>query len=442
MWIRSVSSWLVITFAIIPLITKAQTNFDVIVATPPTQDEHQYQLQDVVSVLISAGNVFYDECPPCNNIPLQAFQITDGSGNPLGPFMQPTLDSENYFLDISPLVTGVGLYPFHRGLELTNASQRAWRLDYYKDGPSGDPYSTIMSGARQQLTTTQHRLTVDLQLRWSEEGDSLNRLGQGQFSHISLALADFNSFLFEITAPGAGRMTAELFTESPTATPTFSPSNNPTTPSPTGSPVSQAPTDPGVTPSPTTITTVTSTTTIDPEFRDQATDTTPSARQTDCGGKSGKSGKSGMSKSGSSSSGCIEDVEECEYEYDGKGKKKYKKGKKGKKCKKGKSPKKGKIGLSSFKNADTLGRSTVVAASAAVVVVFVAWVFVVQRQKTLDGYEPMHNNGPSEDAPPAPTTPTALAAFGHYKPMDLRAAAKSFHLPPSSSIRNGGESVS
>lgn len=43
-----------------------------------------------------------------------------------------------------------------------------------------------------------------------------------------------------------------------------------------------------------------------------------------------------MSKSGSSSSsGCSEDYEECEYEYDGKGKKKYKKGKKGKKCKRG-----------------------------------------------------------------------------------------------------------
>lgn len=71
---------------IIRLCTALGQNFDVLVATPPTQDEHQYQLQDVVSVLISAGNVFYDACPPCNNIPLQAFQITDGSGNPLGKF--------------------------------------------------------------------------------------------------------------------------------------------------------------------------------------------------------------------------------------------------------------------------------------------------------------------------------------------------------------------
>lgn len=66
----------------------------------------------------------------------------------------------------------------------------------------------------------------------------------------------------------------------------------------------------------------------------------------------------------------------------------------------GKSPKKGKIGLASFKNADTLGRSTVVAGSAAVVVVLVAWAFVVQRQKALDGYEPMHNCDASEDVPP------------------------------------------
>lgn len=107
--------------------------------------------------------------------------------------MQPTLDSVNYFLDVSPLVTGVGLHPFHRGLELTNASQRAWRLDYYKDGPSGAPYSTIMSGARQQLTSSQHRLTVDLQLRWSEEVRSVPVCSF--LDHVDIAMDQHTCFL-------------------------------------------------------------------------------------------------------------------------------------------------------------------------------------------------------------------------------------------------------
>jgi hypothetical protein len=174
----------------------------------------------------SGGCRFYDA--DFDGRPMQAFEITDQDGNSLGPFQMPTSNYQDYIVDLSTLNTGVGLKPFHRGTKLVNATDRGWRLDYYNTGITGSVYSTVLSGPITTISPGVYLLTVDMQLRWSEEGDSLDRLGQGANSHIALALADFNSFTLTIDAPGSARMVANLFettttTGSPTASPTGPP---------------------------------------------------------------------------------------------------------------------------------------------------------------------------------------------------------------------------
>lgn len=392
------------------------TDFDVVLATPPTQDTNQFQLQNAVSVLISAGNVFYD--PGFNNIPMQAFEITDQNGNPLGPFQMPTSNFQDYVLDVSSLNTGVGLKPYHRGVEMVDASDRGWRLDYYKNGTSGDVYSTVMSGPISQTGPGEYILRVDLMLRWSEEGDSLNRLGQGQFSHIALALADFSDFTLTIDAPGSGRMVANVFTQSPTsAAPTSQPS---------------APPSPGITSPETTVSTETpplTSTTEEPGSGDVEQDRfdgddqtfescmetariAAAARVADNAAHSKKKARVSPEERA-----ICEQYKStwCNGHYGKKGKHK-----KHKKCKKGK------LGLGELGFNDAIQRSTMIAAGTAALVLVVGYAKVIQRNQRTSDYEDLDKSAVN----PAPVKPTAIRAFEGHSTAKIYEDALTFHLPP------------
>lgn len=391
--------------------TPLRTDFDVMLATPPPLQQYQFQLQAQVQVLMSAGNVYYDA--NLDNIPLQAYEIMDQNGDPLGPYLSTNIDYENYVLDITPILTGVGLYPFHRGLELINASQRAWRLDYYKSGVSGPVYSTVMSGPMVDLGNGAYRLSVDLGLRWSEEGDNLNRLNQGRFSHIALAIGDFRTFTLQVDplTPGSAQLTADVFSMAPTSLPTAMPSPAPTdtpgtgsTDSPTQSPASNRVPD---TPSPTV-------------FEGSGEDRI----DFDLSGKKGKSNAFGDSVSGKKGSDDFEGRlpdDDCynNYGYSGKKGKKHKKG-----CKKGK--KKGKM---SFEQTIQSKEGGTMVGIAAVGLLLVGWAFVAHRHNHLkEGYEPVVVDA----EPPAPTIPTAFAAFGTFSVEEIKAQAAMMRVVPSS----------
>eukprot|EP00038_Savillea_parva_P007881 m.173101 g.173101 ORF g.173101 m.173101 type:complete len:421 (+) comp13640_c0_seq1:213-1475(+) len=390
------------------------TDFNVLLATPPTQDLNQYQLQGAVSVLISAGNVFYDA--DNDSIPLQAFEITDQEGNPLGPFMMPTSNYQEYIVDLSSLNTGQGLKPYHRGVELTSASDRGWRLDWYKDGISGAPYSTVLSGPITMVSPNVYTLQVDLQLRWSEEGDSLNRLGQGQYSHIALALADFNSFTLTVETLGAARMQANLFTTTTTtASPTSASPTAPTTPSPMTTPPTVATTDGPV----------------DRNGDDVSYEScmeeariAEEARVAQEEQYRGESNDWNSPKKAKSVKVPKQDREFCEqFRSDddcdhGKGKSK----KKGKKCKK---HKKGKMGIASVGMNEMVAQSTVVIAAVAGLVLVAGYVKVIQQRRAMGDYEALEDK-----VDPNPVAPTELQAFGAHNPTDLHEQAKTFHLPP------------
>lgn len=339
--------------------------------------------------------------PPCphrfydadnDGIPLQAFEITDQDGNSLGPFEMPTQNYQDYIVDMSSVVTGVGLKPYHRGLELVNASDRGWRLDYYKDGISGSVYSTVLSGPITQVAPGVFNLVVDLQLRWSEEGDSLNRLGQGANSHIALALADFNSFTLTVESAGGARMVANLFsTTSTTEAPTSAAPN--ATPSPTAPPTAS-----------TTTTTVgpAQNRTTDITFEDCMDQARVAAqdRQIDLSSTSPKTAKK-VKITPEERSYCEQFRSTC---VDAKGKKK-----KGKKCdgKKGMQSGShwvhyyrshtcsirahvcpaGKIGLSNIGLNELVQRSTMIVAGAAAVVIVAAYVKVAQQKRIMADYE-------------------------------------------------------
>jgi len=450
--------------------SQSGTDFDVILATPPTQDDNQFQLQGSVSVLISAGNVFYDADNDC--IPLQAFQITDQNGDPLGPFQMPTANYQDYVLDISSLNTGQGLKPYFRGVELVNASDRGWRLDYYKDGTSGNVYSTVMSGPVQQISSTEYLLTVDLMLRWSEEGDSLDRLGQGIYSHIALAIADFRSFTLTMAGPGSARMVANVFTTTTTPATTTEP---PTTSAPTTAP----PNIDGDTGSGNGggLTTTTGEPDADGDrvnyppppspppggvyntgneyydncmnygtpkgpkkakkghggvYSSYRTDDTAQYRGANAEpyecyahgahAKKGKKKKYDWDCSQGRTQGdyCEQWRTGCSIHYDAKGKKKTK-------CKKGK------LGLGGLMS-DRVQRATVVSAAAGAMVVMAVYAVAVRRQRQMSGYESFENNDVIEVSN-KPVAPTALAAFGSFKAKDILLDAESFHLPPDTSAR-------
>eukprot|EP00035_Acanthoeca_spectabilis_P021461 m.438370 g.438370 ORF g.438370 m.438370 type:complete len:411 (+) comp18228_c0_seq1:202-1434(+) len=392
------------TILVISLVAGQSTDFDVVLATPPTQDTHQYQLQNAVAVLISAGNVFYDA--DNDGIPLQAFEITDQDGNSLGPFEMPTQNFQDYIVDMSSVVTGVGLKPYHRGLELVNASDRGWRLDYYKDGISGSVYSTVLSGPITQVAPGVFNLVVDLQLRWSEEGDSLNRLGQGANSHIALALADFNSFTLTVESAGGARMVANLFsTTSTTEAPTSAAPN--ATPSPTAPPTAS-----------TTTTTVgpAQNRTTDITFEDCMDQARVAAqdRQIDLSSSSPKTAKK-VKITPEERSYCEQFRSTC---VDAKGKKK-----KGKKC----DGKKGKIGLSNIGLNELVQRSTMIVAGAAAVVIVAAYVKVAQQKRIMADYETLED---TKEIDITPVAPTEIKAFVGHNPEDIYELAKTFHLPP------------
>mmetsp|Transcript_17505 Transcript_17505/g.45766 ORF Transcript_17505/g.45766 Transcript_17505/m.45766 type:complete len:418 (+) Transcript_17505:203-1456(+) len=399
--------------AAVTVVTAQSTDFNVLLATPPTQDTNQYQLQNEVSVLISAGNVFYDR--DNDAIPLQAFEITDQEGNSLGPFEMPTANFRDYIVDLSSLNTGVGLKPYHRGVELVNASDRGWRLDYYKDGEGGSVYSTIMSGPVSQIGQDTYLLIVDLQLRWSEEGDSLNRLGEGFNSHIALALADFNSFTFTMTGAGSGTMEANLFSGSPTTAPpvastapTVSPSAAPSRSSTTTTPV---PDD--VEPANRTFTETfeecMEAARIAAEARMIAEDKLPSQKS-----PAPKHPKK-VKLSPEERMHCEQFREDCDHGGNH--------GKSKKKCKK----KKGKMGISKSHLNDVLQRSTMLIAGAACVILVAGYAKVLQQRRIMSEYEEIDE----KPVDTTPVAPTEIKAFGGHDPKDLYEDAKTFHLPPS-----------
>lgn len=78
-----------------------------------------------------------------------------------------------------------------------------------------------------------YELNVDLGLRWSEEGDNLNRLGNGQFSHIALAIGDFRTLTMTVVSPGSVQLAANVLTGSPTQLPTTMPTTGTPTLAPT-----------------------------------------------------------------------------------------------------------------------------------------------------------------------------------------------------------------
>eukprot|EP00039_Didymoeca_costata_P018912 m.335488 g.335488 ORF g.335488 m.335488 type:complete len:473 (+) comp17608_c0_seq1:176-1594(+) len=197
--------------------SQQKTTFDLSVNAFGDPDNFQFTLSSGWAILFSLENVFYDE--NLDTTPKQAFRVTDANGNTLEPFAIPVGDPQNYLLDMSFLKTGIGLRPFFRGVELTASSLRAWRLDYYKNGLNNAPYTTVMSGIALPIAPDTYMLRIDLGLHWEIEGDAINRLEQGFFSHIALAVADFQSFTLGFD-PGqtSGRMFADLPTTVTTAT--------------------------------------------------------------------------------------------------------------------------------------------------------------------------------------------------------------------------------
>eukprot|EP00037_Helgoeca_nana_P014318 m.133402 g.133402 ORF g.133402 m.133402 type:complete len:421 (+) comp22498_c0_seq1:225-1487(+) len=400
--------------ALITLVSGQATDFDAVLATPPTQDSNQFQLQNAVSVLISAGNVFYDA--DFDGRPMQAFEITDQDGNSLGPFQMPTSNYQDYIVDLSTLNTGVGLKPFHRGTKLVNATDRGWRLDYYNTGITGSVYSTVLSGPITTISPGVYLLTVDMQLRWSEEGDSLDRLGQGANSHIALALADFNSFTLTIDAPGSARMEANLFeTTTTTGSPTASPTGPPVpSTSSAASTVTETPANRGPGPSGTF------------EGCMEEARLAAEARQMDDSSSSSSTSPRSAKKDGV----LPEDRRQCEQQFrsecehgKGKGKSKKKK-KKGDNCG---GKKKGKIALSNTGVNELIQRSTLIVAGAAAVVVVLGYAKMVQQRRIMQDYETLADDKEIDNNPVAPTE---IKAFVGQDPAYIFELAKTFHLPP------------
>eukprot|EP00040_Diaphanoeca_grandis_P017777 m.93149 g.93149 ORF g.93149 m.93149 type:complete len:445 (-) comp26609_c2_seq1:183-1517(-) len=397
-----------------------RTSFDVQLATPPPLQQNQFQLQAQVSTLMSAGNVYYDA--DLDSVPLQAYEITDVDGNPLGPYLMTNDKFEEYVLDFTPITNGgVGLHPYFRGVELVNASQRAWRLDWYKDGTGGAPYTTVMSGAMLDQGNGVYTLSVDLGLRWSEEGDNLNRLNQGRFSHIALAIGDFRSFTLAIDQgnPGAAQLSADVFsvspTESPTALPTISTASPVAAPneSPTASPL-----DSSESASPVTAPTL-SPFSARVGVTASPTDSGQNRGESGTGGTGGAGGNGGgeygSSKGSKGSKGGSHD-DDCGHD---KGKKGKGKGCKGKKHK-------GKLSFEDLHMDDTQG-GLMVGATAGVFLI-AGWALVAyrQRQASQDGYESVEVDA----EPPVPTIPTAFAAFGTFSAEEIKRQAKLMRVPP------------
>lgn len=376
---------------------------------------------------MAASNVFYD----ANNdsIPLQAFEITNSDGEPLSPFLLTSAGSqaESYVLDVTSLTSGTGVKPYHRGEELSASSSRAWRMDYYKpDAQSGVLWTTVFSGPMQQLADGTYELTVDLGLRWSEEGDNLNRLNQGAFSHIALAVGDFRSFNMKILTPGSVQLVANVISQPPTSVPTSAPATSLPSSPPSSAP-SQSPTELSSTSSPTApalqeattaVTQASSTETFAARLFDTTTeepDDKLDILDQDYGYTYGKGGKG---KKGKNDKGY-----DCDYEYGTKGKKK-----KGKKCKKGKQ--------SSGDLQNTAYRSGSIAFGTAAVAFFVSgWVLVTYRRRHVhDGYEPIADS--DESMVPIASIPTEFGVFGSYSIDELKLAASKMREPPTSNNAN------
>jgi hypothetical protein len=202
-----------------PLLAAAQaTEFDVALSLSES-DGFQFAMNNGWSILFSLENVYYDENR--DSTPKQAFRVTDVNGDPLEPFAIPVQDPENYILDMSFLTTGQGLRPYFRTDELTNASLRAWRIDYYKNGVGNSIYTTVMSGVAVPIGDREFMLRVDLGLHWEIEGDAINRLQQGMNSHIALAINDFQSFTLVINAnDDGGTLAADVRTTTAAVTTT------------------------------------------------------------------------------------------------------------------------------------------------------------------------------------------------------------------------------
>lgn len=415
------------------------TTFNATFATAPPMGVNQFQLQEAVSVLMSAGNVYYDESMNC--VPLQAYEITDQNGNPLGPYLMTTSETDSYVLDVTSLISGAGVKPFYRSQELTDATDRAWRLDYYKpDAQSGQLWTTVMSGPITPLANGDYELSVDLGLRWSEEGDNLNRLGQGQFSHIALAIGDFRSFNLKILSPGSALLTANVITANPTPSPTAAPSTSePTTAGPTPAPTdttsapsSGAPTgQPVPTPTmaphtpwptvedggsdsstvnPVVVTTSTQSSTDDDAIDRQTQTATATPNDRFWGEKGGKGGGKG---SGKGESGCWMVTD-----------------KKGKAHMKGGKGCKGLGHQSVAVTTEAYETGGLLVGATAAVFLMAGWMLVAHRQRQLtEGYEPVD---PTEsfEKPPAPTLPTAFAAFGTFSQEELKDMAATMRLPP------------
>jgi len=411
------------------------TSFDIQLATPPPLQMYQFQFQNEAQTLMSAGNVYYDADLDC--IPQSAYEIVDQFGDPLGPYIMQTDTYEEYVLDITPVLSGQGLHPYFRGVELTNASQRAWRLDWYKDGTGGNIYTTVMSGPVLDLGGGNYQLTVDLGLRWSENGDALNRLQQGRFSHIALAIGDFRSFglTIDLQNQGSAQLVANVFSVSPTVTPTKAPGVV-TTPAPIpelGTPDLDDDND-----SPTAAPGVDRIGLTAPPSYDGENKLYPTPPPADRVNSKSKKGKKG--KSGDSSQGRFGD--DCYYDHHGKSKK-GKKGKSGKcdgsqnreygddcsghgKSKKGKGCKKGKMSFEDLNMSNQEG-GLMVGATAGIFLI-AGWALVVhrQRQAQQDGYEAVEEI----EEIPTPTIPTAFAAFGSFSAEQIKEQAKMMRVVP------------
>lgn len=384
------------------------TQFDTTMVTAPGLLQNQFVLQEEIAILMSAGFVYYDG--DNSSLPTQAFEVTDGNGDPQGPFLRTTTvdAADSYVLDVTSLNTGTGIRPFFRGEELTPSSLRGWRLDFWDGGfASGTLWTTIMSGPITDLGGGFYELSVDLNLLWSEQGDNLNRLGQGQFSHIALGVGDFRDFTMEVLSVGSVQLSANVITSAPTAVPSGAPSTSEPTTSPTPDGIGQ----PGA-----------STTTVDIS---DGTSTTEEPQNRDGGGSNGGGGDANggdgdaqdRSEGGSEGGGGYYGDDDC-------GKKGM--GKHGKHCK----GKKGKnwhgylvaTEASSFESGG-------IAVGSAVLVFFIAGGALVayrQRQVALEGYAVVQE----EDSDPVATIPTAFAAFGTMSTEELKLAAAKMRMPP------------
>lgn len=379
---------------------------------------NQFLLQEQVSILMSAANIYYD----ANNdsIPLQAYEITDASGEPLGPFLMttPLSQANQYVLDVTSLSTGSGVKPYHLGQELVAASDRAWRMDYYKpDAQTGVLWTTVMSGSMTAEPDGTYELNVDLGLRWTEEGDNLNRLGNGQFSHIALAVGDFRSFSMRVLTPGSVLLSADVLTASPTLAPTTPPTTSNPTVTPTPAP-SSAPT--AETPAPTQFITPPGQP-GDSTTAGVAVDSTPAVATTTSAEpddkiiiQSGGNGKKG-SKSSKGADYRIPG-DDCDGSKGN--------GKKSKKCKKSKKAKQS----AGATGAPSKSGSTGIAVGCSAAVFLIAgWAMMAYRRDAVtNGYEEVKADTQSTQ----PQIPTAFAAFGTFSTAELRVAAEHMRVPP------------